>query len=62
MILINKFTRNNFCLDDNKKSSFESNKIILKLKNMKNEPIIDMIESYINWDKQTFEGFAFKYH
>ena len=61
MMLINKFTRKVFCLDDDEKSSFETNKIILKLKDIDKESIIDIIKTYINWYSQTFEGYVFRY-
>jgi hypothetical protein len=60
MILINKFIRSDFNFDDENKTSFETNNIILKLKHINNTPIIDLIKTYINWYTQTFDGFILR--
>lgn len=58
MCLINNISLNYFNINNDKKTSFENNYIICKLKNSNMKNIIGIIQSFINYYIQSFEGWA----
>jgi hypothetical protein len=56
MMLINDCTRNDFCLES--LSSFEDDEIIVRLKQVNKISIVNIILSFVDWNKTTFESYA----
>ena len=56
MCLINKITRKYFSINDDSKTTFTDNYVIIQLKKKKKDNIIEIIKSFINPYIQSFEG------
>ena len=56
MCLINKITQKYFNINDENKTSFMNNYIIIQIKNKGEEGILEIIKSFINPYIQSFEG------